>query len=94
MFPFIRELTNEAGGPNDNHARSEVVFGESEIMRRVYGNKVFVLEHLKPDQIYQAWVVAFLSNGKTLKSNVVDIHTLAGSLPTPERSEVGELTFD
>ena len=50
----------------------------------------FLLERLKPDQTYQAWLVAYLSNGKTVKSNVLDVHTMAGSLPTPERSEVGE----
>ncbi|KAF2344347.1 Fibronectin type III, partial [Trinorchestia longiramus] len=46
----------------------------------------FLVDQLKADQTYQLWLVAYLSNGRTIKSNVLDVRTLVGTLPVPERT--------
>jgi len=39
---------------------------------------------------YTIWLEAFMSNGKKIRSNVIDIVTKAGHLPMPEKSEQGK----
>ena len=51
------------------------------------------LSDLKPDLKYEVWIEAYLSNGRKRQSNVITIITKVGNLPTPERSEIGELFF-
>lgn len=38
---------------------------------------------------YTIWLEAFLTNGKKKRSNVIDVVTKAGELPSPEKSEQG-----
>ncbi|CAN7941651.1 unnamed protein product, partial [Ixodes pacificus] len=40
------------------------------------------LEDLKPGQRYKAWVDAYLTNGKTASSNILEFHTKPGPPPT------------
>lgn len=54
-------------------------------------DKKMFLSELKPDVKFVVWLEAFLSNGRKKKSNVVEFTTKAGQLPTPEKSEIGEL---
>ncbi|KAH7985410.1 hypothetical protein HPB49_026435 [Dermacentor silvarum] len=41
-----------------------------------------LLEDLKPGQRYKVWVEAYLTNGKTTTSNIMDFHTKPGPPPT------------
>ncbi|XP_075555330.1 uncharacterized protein LOC142587887 isoform X4 [Dermacentor variabilis] len=41
-----------------------------------------LLEDLKPGQRYKVWVDAYLTNGKTTTSNILDFHTKPGPPPT------------
>lgn len=41
-----------------------------------------LLEDLKPGQRYKAWVDAYLTNGKTVSSNILEFHTKPGPPPT------------
>ncbi|XP_064484576.1 putative epidermal cell surface receptor isoform X2 [Ornithodoros turicata] len=41
-----------------------------------------VLENLKPSQRYKVWVDAYLTNGKTTSSNVLEFHTKPGPVTT------------
>ncbi|XP_018020730.1 putative epidermal cell surface receptor [Hyalella azteca] len=54
----------------------------------------FVVRDLKSDQTYQLWLVAYLSNGRTIKSNVLDVRTNASTLPVPQRSELDATSLD
>ena len=56
-------------------------------------DKMVYISELKPDVKYVVWLEAFLSNGRKKKSNVVEFSTKAGQLPTPEKSEIGELAL-
>ncbi|ODN02728.1 putative epidermal cell surface receptor, partial [Orchesella cincta] len=50
-------------------------------------SKRATLTELRPGTKYTIWLEAFLSNGKKKRSNVIDVITKAGQLPSPEKSE-------